>query len=295
MIRRTVATTVWLVLLATIVGSAPGAEAQRGQSPFSSATQFGNAGSMTTKTGTVPLPDEPPRSSWRDTRVLGPFVFRADFPLDEVEPLLGELVRLQRDLGDLLGVGPPREAIHVYLFDKQGSYEAFLRRHLPRVPYRRALYAKISGPGMVMAYRSRQLAVDLRHECTHALLHAALPMVPLWLDEGLAEYFEVAPDKRASGNPHLKTVRWNARWGKPQAIGSLEPLGDLSQMGAREYRSAWAWVHYLLHGSPAGHAELRSFLAEIQAGAPPEPLSDRLAARIPKLDAEWSAHFRSWR
>ena len=47
------------------------------------------------------------------------------------------------------------------------------------------------GPGKVFAYKSKALPVDVRHEGTHGLLHAALPMVPLWLDEGLAEYFEV--------------------------------------------------------------------------------------------------------
>ena len=79
----------------------------------------------------------------------------------------------------------------------------------PRVPYRRALFVKSGSRGRVFAYEHEDLAVDVRHESTHALLHASLPMVPLWLDEGLAEYFEVAESQRAFDHPHstaLETV-----------------------------------------------------------------------------------------
>ena len=40
------------------------------------------------------------------------------------------------------------------------------------------------------------LRTDLRHELTHALLHGVLKDVPLWLDEGLAGFFELPPDAR---------------------------------------------------------------------------------------------------
>jgi hypothetical protein len=54
---------------------------------------------------------------------------------------------------------------------------------------------------MVFAYRGEDFETDLRHECTHALLNAALPVVPLWLDEGLAEYFEVLPQSAIARKP----------------------------------------------------------------------------------------------
>ena len=148
---------------------------------------------------------------------------------------------------------------------------------------------------MVLAYRSRQLEVDLRHECTHALLHASLPLVPLWLDEGLAEYFEVAPGKRAFGNPHLNAVRFGAFWGRVPRLRDLESKSDLSEMKGAEYRNAWAWVHFMLHGSSEAHDELVRFLADIQAGEPPGLLSQRLAGRIADVDSAWLGHFRKWK
>ena len=70
------------------------------------------------------------------------------------------------------------------------QHRTYIEAHYPDIPYRRALFIKEHGLAGLYAYRHADLAVDLRHECTHAMLHASLPYVPLWLDEGLAEYFE---------------------------------------------------------------------------------------------------------
>jgi hypothetical protein len=187
-------------------------------------------------------------AEWADTRVIGPFVCHADFPLAEMGGLFTDLAQLQNDLMRVLEIPPARERIEVYLFHDQPSYREYVGRYLPQVPYRRALYVKLHGPGMVFAYRSREFDVDLRHECTHALLHAVLPIVPLWLDEGLAEYFEVPPAQRAYDNPHLSAVRWAVRFGMPPKLESLEKKSELSDMGKAEYRGAWAWVHFMIHG-----------------------------------------------
>jgi len=233
--------------------------------------------------------------TWSDSRTVGPFVCRADFPLDESKGLFADLDQLQNDLVELLGVRPASKPIELYLFRDQRSYRQYLTRYLPQVPYRRALYVNTGGAGMVFAYRSKDFAVDVRHECTHALLHANLPMVPLWLDEGLAEYFEVSPTKRAFDNPHTSGVRWSVRLGSYAEIGSLERVGVLSQMKGAEYRNAWAWIHFMLHGPADAHDELVRFLADIQAQTPPGLLSRRLAQRLPALEHRFAQHFRHWR
>jgi len=233
-----------------------------------------------------------PGTPWREA---GPFVCRADFPLHDLEGLFDELAQLQQDLVRYLGIRPANETIELYLFRDQASYRRFVRQHLPEVPYRRALYVRSGGRGMVFAQLGRDFAVDLRHECTHALLHASLPLVPLWLDEGLAEYFELPAESRAFDNPHLGRIRWGARFRITPRIENLEKLSDLSEMGGSEYRNAWAWVHFMLHGSPQAYGELIAFLADIQAHTPPGRLSQRLHARIPQLDRRFAAHFSSWK
>ena len=232
---------------------------------------------------------------WTDTRVLGPFVCWADFPLGDVQPLLDELGQLQADLTETLGVPPATERIHIYLLHSKATYTQFLARNFPKIDYRRALYVKEEGPGMVLAHRSPELAGDLRHECTHALLHAVLPVVPLWLDEGLAKYFEVPRAKRAYGHPYLSGVQWSVRVGGVLSTGDLEKKDGLSEMGNSEYRAAWAWVHFLLHGSPQGRAELIGYLADLRLGHPTASFSSRLHERIPAADAYLATHVRTWK
>ncbi|HLA86160.1 MAG TPA: hypothetical protein VJL29_15340 [Thermoguttaceae bacterium] len=231
---------------------------------------------------------------WADVRVAGPFVVRADFPLAGFEELLRELARLQTDLGRSLGVRPPRESVELYLFQSEASYREFLERNFPKVPYRRALFVKHDGPGRVFVQRGPEFAVDVRHECTHALLHCAMPMVPLWLDEGLAEYFELPPEQRASANPYLKSVKWAVRFGMIAGIEDLEREDDFSKFGRNDYRDSWAWVHFMLHGPAEARHELIRYLADVQANNPPGTFSVRLARRVHDAPSQLARHFKTW-
>ncbi len=234
-------------------------------------------------------------AGWADERASGPFVCRADFPLTEYESLFAELAQLQQDLVRSLSVPEAREPVEIFLFHNEQSYRRYLELRLPQVPYRRALFVKGAGPGKVYAYQSKELPIDVRHESTHGLLHSALPMVPLWLDEGLAEYFEVPEDQRTFGNPHLKWVRLDARLGRIPKLVQIEAKRELSEMSSTDYRHAWAWTHFMLHGPPEAHEELLKFLADIRASNPPGKLSDRLERRIPGVDKRIADHFKNWK
>lgn len=231
---------------------------------------------------------------WPDERQAGPFLFRADFRLDHLRPLVDELVDLQQVVQLQLGVEATPEPIHMFLFQRKSTYHSYMRHYFPKAPTRRAMYVKQRGQGMVFAYTSEDLPVDLRHECTHALLHAVLPMVPLWLDEGLAEYYELPAAARASKNPYLSALQWHIRLGLGPRIEKLESIESLEQMGQAEYRDAWAWVHFMLHGPRAAQLTLTQYLADIAALTPPGTLSDRLRREIPDLRQAFAAHFRTW-
>lgn len=232
--------------------------------------------------------------TWPDERMAGAFYCHADFKLDEFETLWREMAELQHDLTTKLRVPPAMEPIHLFLFSAKETYADYLKLHFPRVPYRRALYIKDRGPGMVFAYQSSDFETDVRHESTHALLHATLSVVPLWLDEGLAEYFETTRQERATASPHLGRVRWSARFAQVPSIEKLESVSDLEDMGASEYRNAWAWVHFMLHGPAEAHDELISYLSAIEARTPPGVLSQRLRRRMPDLKERFLSHFRTW-
>lgn len=232
---------------------------------------------------------------WPDERAAGPFFCHADFSLDNHLDLLREVSQLQRDLMTQLELGESREPIHLFLFANKKTYETYLKTYFPKVPYRRALYIKARGPGMVFAHANDEFEVDVRHECTHALLHAAMPVVPFWLDEGLAEYFEVRKTERPLDNPHLKSLKWDLLLSKVATVDDLAKINELSQMGRTQYRHAWAWVHFMLHGPDEARDELIRYLGDLQAHAPTAELHVRLRRRLPNIDRLLIEHFKTWR
>lgn len=232
---------------------------------------------------------------WQEVMQVGSFLCHAEFSLARRPELTEQLLRLEHDLAQALGVEPRPVMVEVFLLADQSRYRSFVARYFPDVPYRRALYVRRQGRTMVMAYQSPQLEVDLRHECVHALLHGWLAYVPLWLDEGLAEYFEQPPGRRAFEHPHLRTVRFQAFIGRNPSLERLEALTDMAQMKEGEYRASWAWVHYLLHGPTEVNDLFRLYLQQIQVQAPAEPLSVQLRRQVPDLDKSFRAHFRSWK
>jgi hypothetical protein len=232
---------------------------------------------------------------WVDRDSYGPFQCVAAFSLASLDGVDDDLARLEQELQRTLALPPARDPIEVFMLADEASHRAMLAELFPRVPYRRALYVQREGRAAVYAFRHPDLAIDLRHECTHALIHASLPEVPLWLDEGLAEYFEMPQPERAFGHPSLAAVRWNLRLGMHRTIESLEGADDLSQMGGVEYRFSWAWVHFMLHGPVAAHRALVRQLADLGRGKSETQMSARLRAAIPQLDERMVQHFEKWR
>lgn len=231
---------------------------------------------------------------WIDAREIGGFRVFCRFPADRIAPLLGDLEGLSRDIAAYLGLETSPRAVDVYLFADAREYGEHINRAFPEVPYRRALYVQRGDRAMVAAYLSPELAVDLRHECTHALLHAALPMVPLWLDEGLAEYFEVEPLERSGRSRYLAAARWRCRFGYVPSMERLEGLRSMASMTESDYRNAWSWVHFMLHGPSAARDVLVDYLTTIRQGGIPGSLRERLAARIPDLHSAYKRHFLDW-
>lgn len=235
-----------------------------------------------------------PTRRWVDQRQIGPFVCRSTFPLTDAETSQVGLISLEAELRRVLSLSPCQETIEVLIYESKSEHRAVLKKRHPDAPYRRALYVKQGDRATVYAYKHSELAIDLRHECTHALLHADLPMVPLWLDEGLAEYFEAKQAERPKGVSHLKTLRWDLRLGRLKTLPELESEFDLAKFGSDDYRFAWAWVHFMLHGPKEANAVLWGYLASIRRNEPPEKISVLLQNNLPNPEKQFVAHFRNW-
>ena len=235
-------------------------------------------------------------AQWVDQRNAGEFQLRSEFELTDTEgrELVAEIGQLRQDVESLLAIRASDEPIQVNLFRTSSTYRQHLAQRVPEAMSRPALYVKGADMARVYVYRRRGFATDVRHECTHAVLHNALPYVPLWLDEGFAEYFEIEPAGRASENPYLRSLRRSIMFRWQPNLARLESLTDLTQMGEAEYRESWAWVHFMLHGPAEVRQALSDYLYDIEQGIAEGRLSDRLRSVDPNIDRQLITHFRNW-
>ena len=127
------------------------------------------------------------------------------------------------------------------------------------------------------------------HEYTHLLMFSRYPGLPLWLHEGIAEYFSTllidegrlrvgfAPEK------HLEWLREHA----PPLPGQLftmredDPEYHEQERAGAFYAGSWLLTHYLLHDGAGSPWTLRTILA---LSSPDRPLNDALTARLGKVD-----------
>ena len=181
----------------------------------------------------------------------------------------------------------------VYLFEDEKRYERYMKAKYPDLPRRRAFFVaqprSVGGSEdlMVFTFWGEHVRKDLRHELTHALLHSVLKDVPLWLDEGLAEYYEVPPERWGVSASHLEQLRRDDF--KPN-LARLEQLCQVQQMTPAEYREAWAWTHLMLRGKPEVRAVLLKYLQQLRSNPNPGPLQPRLAEVLPAPEEALEKH-----
>jgi hypothetical protein len=249
----------------------------------------------------APPPDPAPQSALASTPAkttfrVSQFVFYADFDVNRGLPLFTELANLRDQVYKDLQLPSANTVVQVYLFETRDRYEQFMKAKYPKLPQRRAFFVaqpRAVGAGedlLVYTFWGERIQEDLRHELTHALLHSVLETVPLWLDEGLAEYFEVPPGWKGVNYQHLDRLRRDSGASFHPDLARLERLDQVDQMRPAEYREAWAWVHFMLHANPDARKILVTYLQELRRTSTPPALRPRLAAVVPALDVSLEKH-----
>ena len=182
-----------------------------------------------------------------DQRTSSHFVLYQDVDIDQVSGFRGSrrfenqvLETLESAYDDLdkdLGLRPPRR-LEVVIYDPG----VFDRTFASRFGFRAAGF--YSGTIRVRGDTElrTQLIRTLHHELVHAAFDAEAPsmVLPAWLNEGLAEWFEA----RAMGKRHLSAGEADtlARLG---AAGRLYSLWDLSEPSFASFSQESAQIAYL--------------------------------------------------
>src|SRR5262245_18064786 len=132
------------------------------------------------------------------------------------------------------------------------------------------------------------------HEYTHLLIRNAVRSVPVWLNEGLAEYYSTF-NVTATGTtaeagrpivPHVRLLR--ERYMPIAELIAVDAGSELYNEAARRssfYAESWALTHYLMVEVPDGPAQINRYVAEIASGRrPTDAFFDAFGATPDKFD-----------
>jgi hypothetical protein len=143
----------------------------------------------------------------------------------------------------------------------------------------------------VFAFWGDRVAEDLRHETTHGYLHSVVRNLPLWLDEGLAEFFEVPRGTGGLNRPHaeqllmlLMTQGWRPN------LARLETLTNVGDMRQENYAESWAWVHWLLMTAPELRTLLQQHISSLGGNSIYVPLSAAVKTARPEAEHQLCDH-----
>jgi hypothetical protein len=227
---------------------------------------------------------------WVMEEQRGEGVIYSEFALSTAE-VWRQLDEVSVELEAAAGIRGSGERVEVVLFASQSSYSRYLLSKLPQARNRRAIFYRNGDVSQIYAWNNRSLMTDLRHEMVHVLVHQHMPYAPLWLDEGLAEYFEERGGS-AGDISRREMLRWKARLNQVPSLPALEKIPAAEAMGAEDYRNSWAWAAFFLGDSEQSRGVLKAFVSEVHQGGAPGAFSAYAESRVPGLLSRGNSYFR---
>ncbi|MFN5467351.1 MAG: hypothetical protein ACK5AM_04470 [Pirellulaceae bacterium] len=232
-------------------------------------------------------------TSWPHEVQWGRFHFHGDRPLGEAKQWaehLEELAgRMEKEL-ELVGADEP---IAVMVLANQQILDRYLKRYFPEVGGRRSIFLRHQDRSQVFVCRHPGLVEDLRHEVCHALLHLSIPNLPVWIDEGIAEYYEVQESSEALHPVHGSRIAWLVRLGHAPSLKAMERDSFDPGSSSGSYGDAWGWIHFLMTHSEASRRVLVDHLAAMHAGNDRSTLHQRLEQSLGNPRLEFLRHYQA--
>jgi tetratricopeptide (TPR) repeat protein len=221
---------------------------------------------------------EPPREKERwTTLAIDELTVYSSADDATTRDVASDLVRLRGALGVVtkLKVRSPLPT-RVYIFGDRRSFEQYCQAAIGRSDNLSGVFlSDRDGNHVLIAGGSKGVDRVVFHELTHYFLRNTVSThVPLWFNEGLAEFystFSARKDTVSVGLPVAEHLAWLHQQ-------TLIPLKDLFAIthdskdyneGNRQgvfYAESWALVHYLMVGNPARRDQLGTYVGLIASG-----------------------------
>ncbi|HEU5459439.1 MAG TPA: tetratricopeptide repeat protein [Pyrinomonadaceae bacterium] len=139
------------------------------------------------------------------------------------------------------------------------------------------------------------------HEYVHAHVNENIPGAPLWLNEGLAEFYgslQFSSGEAVLGTPLMHYIRY-LRQQELLPLTSLFSINTSSDHYNESdktgvfYGQSWALVHYLMLGGSGRQDQFRRFLSLITRGdSSAKAIEDAYGVTLPVLEQELHAYIR---
>ena len=200
------------------------------------------------------------------------FTLATDLPADRARAALESFERVFTLFATRLfpSRDPPDTQVEVVMFATPREYETFRPR-----PYGSGYFSDgndiVSRPTIVLVSGGFDEATRLpfQHELAHRFIHHFLPDPPVWLNEGLADYYSTASvyrselylglPPRVPGSEPLPTLHALLAMGRAAFYDPKRALGS--------YLGAWALVHFLRNSTPDRARRFDRYFAALDAGA----------------------------
>ena len=188
---------------------------------------------------------------------------------------------LTRILSKTAASSPVPTVVNVFPDDK--SFDPFKPTYEGRTVNVGGSYASQSYVNYILLGPEHGEDDDLRglfHEFTHLVIRNTSPGVPLWLNEGLAEYyssFQIENNGRSvvigrSIAAHLRVLAREPWLPLPTLIATDQSSPQYNENSRRGifYAESWLLVHMLLQGTPDRSSALAAYVDATLAGLPSE-------------------------
>ena len=162
----------------------------------------------------------------------------------------------------------------VFIFSGKAGFDSYLKDlgGVPPIHTAAGLYVPSLRQLLIWNLPNRtNMLSTIRHEGLHQYLDVVLPNIPVWLNEGLAEYFERS--RTALGKPSPTTIHHShlrRLAARPSALNPIKLMHSTRNQfygnPAHNYAQAWALVHFMRRGPHKWRRIFKTLVAELRSG-----------------------------
>jgi hypothetical protein len=203
--------------------------------------------------------------------------------------------RLQRIAG-----AAKKRMFRVFLFSGAEGYNAYMEDLIGgRVPHTNGLYSGTTKQLLIWNLPDTEnMLRTIRHEGFHQYLDQVVADAPMWMNEGMAEYFEGSKLVKGSwsdgemNEDRIETLRDEELTPLKQFLWMPQGAFMDEDRVSMNYAQAWVFVHFLMHGGGDNKKRFEKLFDALVAGESSNDAVDKAFgdADLKQLDGEFSAY-----